>query len=142
MNQLSFQSLEPVTPATPLTVAHGWVTGHLPDRTGAHAYTVLIRAPGDPERTPREEGVRDRKADWRRALMKQPIEEIEAAITAHTQDGAARTLNRLSIEMIDKTADIIHDTPFEWAVWSLVSKRVLEFTMTAPVLFRKTAVAA
>jgi hypothetical protein len=123
--------------APPLAVASGeWVTGQLPDRSGVQAYTVLIRAPGDPERTPRESGPRDMKADWRRTLMKQPVEEIEAAIIEHSRDGAARTLNRLSVEMIDKTADVIHDTPFEWAVWSLVSKRVLEFTMAAPVHFR------
>lgn len=125
--------------AAQLPIETEWVTGQLPERDGMFAYVVLIRATGDPERTPRELSKRDGTAEWRRVLMKRPVEEIEAAITLHMQDGIARTMNRLSVEMIDKTADIVHDTPFEWALWSLVSKSAVEFTMAAPVMFRKTA---
>lgn len=140
MNQLSFASLEPATSAPP-AIADGWVTGQLPDRSGEFAYVVLIRAPGDPERTPREAAARDMKADWRRALAKKPVPEIEAAIALHMTDGAERTMNRITVEMLDKTADVVPDS-FEEALWGLVSKGLLEFTMAAPVLFRKTGVAA
>lgn len=123
--------------APPPAEAPEWLTAQLPDLSGIQSYIVLIRAPDDPERTPRESGSRDMRAEWRRALMKQPVAEIEAAILLHMADGVARTLNRLSVEMIDKTADIIFETPFDAALWSLVSKGVVEFTVGAPVLFRK-----
>lgn len=137
MTQSAFTFTEP-TPSP--AAAPQWVTGHLPDRSGIYAYVVLIRAPGDPERTPRELAKRDGTAEWRRALMKQPIAEIEAAITLHMHDGVERTMNRMAVEMIDKTADVIHDTPFEHALWSLVSKGAIEFTAVAPVMFRKVEV--
>lgn len=137
MTQAAFAFAD--SPAPPLAPAfeHQWVTGQLPDRSDMFAYVVLIRAPGDPERTPRELAKRDGTAEWRRVLMKRPVAEIETAISLHMADGSARTMNRISVEMIDKTADVVHDTPFEWALWGLVSKGQLEFTMQAPVLFRK-----
>lgn len=138
MTQTAF-AFEAPPPASSVAAALEWVTGVLPDRSGMYRYTVLIRADGDPERTPRELAKRDCTAEWRRALLKQPIAEIEAAIVLHMADGLERTMNRIAVEMIDKTADVIHDTPFEHALWALVSRGQVAFTMQAPVLFRKVA---
>lgn len=111
-----------------------WVTGQLPDMSGAAQYVVMIRAKGDPERQPRDG--RDMGAEWRRTLMKQPVGEIAAALRLHLADGEARTMNRAAVEMLDKTADLVGGTPFEDALWHLVERGELEFTMQAPVLFR------
>lgn len=113
-----------------------WVTGQLPDLSGAAQYVTMIRAPGDPERLPRELMKRDMGAEWRRTLMKQPVGEIAAALRLHLADGEARTMNRLGVEMLDKTGDLVGGTPFEEALWQLVERGELEFTMQAPVLFR------
>ncbi len=136
MTQAAFAFAAEPTPA-PVVAPTEWVTGQRPDISGVYVYVVLIRAPGDPERTPREESARDMKADWRRTLAKKPVSEIEAAIALHMADGAERTMNRITVEMLDKTADVVPDS-FQEALWGLVSKSALEFTMTAPVLFRKT----
>lgn len=118
------------------TGADTWVTGQLPDLSGAAQYVVLIRAKGDPERLPRELMKRDMGAEWRRKLMKQPVLEIADALRQHLADGEARTMNRTAVEMIDKTADLVGGTPFEEALWHLVELGEVEFTMQAPVLFR------
>ncbi len=60
--------------------------------------------------------------------MKLPVAEIEAAILLHMADGVARTLSRLAVEMIDKTADVIFLTPFDSAVWALVAKREIRLS--------------
>ncbi len=135
MTQAAFAFAAELTPA-PVAPAE-WVTGQRPDISGVHVYVVLIRAPGDPERTPRELAQRDGTAEWRRELAKKPVPDIEEAIALHMADGAERTMNRITVEMLDKTADVVPDS-FQEALWGLVSKSALEFTLTAPVLFRKT----
>lgn len=114
-----------------------WVTKDLPDLSGMQQYTVCIRSYIDPERMPRELMKRDTQAKWLKELMKQPVEAMEVAVMAHMADGQARTFNRIGVEMMDKTADLILGTPFEEAMWSLVAKGELAFTMVAPVFFRK-----
>lgn len=141
MTQAAFDFATERAPAAPPAEALEWVTGELPDRSGIRVYIVLIRAEGDPERTPRKKGKPDMRAEWRRELAKKPVEEIAAAILLHMADGAARTMNRIGVEMLDKTADVLPDS-FEDALWSLVSKGLLEFTMQAPVLFRKASAGA
>lgn len=114
-----------------------WCWGEVPDLSGMQQFVVMIRAPGDPERLPRDG--RDMGAEWRRKLMKQPVGEIADALRQHLQDGQPRTLNRIGVELIDKTADLTGGTPFETALWSLVELGEVEFTMQAPVLFRKAS---
>jgi len=117
-----------------------WVHGSRPDTSGDCAYTVIIRAYGDPERMPRELMQKDQTALWRRELMKKPLEEIEVSIMEHMKDTKPRTMNRIGVEMMDKTADLLLGTPFEGALWRLAEKNELEFTMQAPVFFRKVTV--
>jgi PAS domain-containing protein len=129
--QLALDFAEPATPEPT------WVTGQLPDLSGVAQYVIMIRAPGDPDRLPRELMKKDTLATWRRTLMKQPVEGIAEALRQHLDDGEPRTMNRAAVEMIDKTADLVGGTPFEDALWHLVERGELEFTMAAPVLFRK-----
>jgi DNA adenine methylase len=119
--------------------AREWST-ELVKRDGAHAYTDMIRAPGDPERSPRRpkgDPLRDTLALWRRRLLKDSIADWAPRIFDHLADGQARTLNRIGVEMIDKTADNLLSTPFHEALWSLVEMGSVEHTMRAPILFRR-----
>ncbi len=113
-----------------------WVTRALPDRSGAFAFTALIRAPDDPERSPRGAHGRDRMALWRRHLKKDSSETWFFRIGDLLLDGVPRTMNRIGVELLDKTADILLQTPFEDGLWQLVEEGHVEFTMDAPVLFR------
>jgi hypothetical protein len=107
------------------------------DRSGAAAYVVIIRAAGDPERKPRDGS--DRGSAWRRALVKMPVERLADEIAAHLADGVPRTMNRIGVEMMDKTADCTFGTPFEEALWALVERGTHEHTLDAPILFRAVA---
>lgn len=110
-----------------------WTSGPV-DRSGMAKYVHLIRAEDDPERAPRDGS--DRVAAWRRKLMKQPVEELTAEIGKHLADGAPRTFNRIAVEMLDKTADTVFETPFDDALWLLVARGAVEHTLLAPVRFR------
>ena len=110
-----------------------WVTGLVADRSGIARYTVLIRAPDDPERMHEE---KDYVALWRRRLIKDTAETWFFRIGDHLLDGVARTMNRIGVELLDKTADNLFETPFEEGLWQLVEERHVEHTMDAPVLFR------
>lgn len=115
------------------------ITGMVPDRSGLNAFVVVIREPHDPERRPRELSAQYGRAwqRWKRKLKKTLIEEVAEQIMAHLEDGVARTLNRISVEMLDTTADVTFGTKFEEALWLLVRQKRVEYTPKAPVLFRK-----
>lgn len=116
-------------------MAETWVTGQLPDRSGIYVYTALIRAPDDPERKPRPLGGQlDRTPHH--TFARRLIPDIKEEILAHMQDGCARTMNCIGVELWDKTADIMSQTNAERAIWQAVEEGTLEFTMEAPVLFR------
>jgi hypothetical protein len=112
-----------------------WVTGQLPDRSGIYAYTALIRADDDPERKPRPVGGQADKTPHH-TIAKRLIPDIKDEIMAHMADGVWRTMNRIGVELWDKTADILFQTNAERAIWQLVEEGKLAFTMQAPVLFR------
>ena len=112
-----------------------FVTGRKVDRRGAATYVHLIRAPNDPERSPRPKGgVRDRAPH--RTLSKQPAQFWEPEILGALADGIPRTFNRIGVERFDLTADVLFTTSVNKALWSLVEQGVLEHTLVAPILFR------
>lgn len=109
------------------------------------AYTHLVRAPDDPERVDIRtlpEAIRDRKAAWRLSLAKQPASAFRDPILALLGDGVVRTFNRIGVELLDKTADVLFGLPPDHALWELVSEGLVEHTMTVPVFFRRRRPAA
>lgn len=112
----------------------GWTCGPV-DRSGVAAYLHLIRARNDRERSPRPQGgYADRSPH--RTLAKTCATEWRDVILAHMHDGVARTFNRLGVELLDKTADVLFQSPVDDALWSLVSDGLIEHTLAAPILFR------
>jgi hypothetical protein len=122
-------------PNDPAAESKTWVTGELPDRSGIYAYTTLIRGDDDPERKPRPPGGQLDKTPHH-SIARRLILDIKEEILAHMQDGIPRTMNRIGVELWDKTADILFQTNVERAMWQLVEDEALAFTMEAPVLFR------
>ena len=114
-----------------------WQTGKLVDRSGTSAYITLIRAPEDPERSPRGERKRDR-VGWQHDLAKTTIKEWKEVILQHLSDGLARTFNRIGVELLDKTADTLLKLNPEEALWSLVAEGKVAHTLSAPIYFRAT----
>ena len=115
-----------------------WHSRELPDRSGMYDYVVLIRAPGDPERKPRpKKGQPRQEAAPHLRIKKTNAESWAKQIATHMNDGRERTFNRIAVEMLDKTADVVGGTTFEDALWLLVKQGVLEYTWEAPILFRK-----
>lgn len=135
--QLSFFTLIEAPPAdAPIPE---WVTGAVVDRAGMDVYLHLIRSPEDPERAdirllPAE--LRDRGAEWLKSLMTSGAADWHAPILALLADHVPRTFNRIGVELLDKTADILLETPPDEALWALVAAREVEHTMSTPVFFR------
>ena len=115
--------------------ASTWWRG-LPDLSGAAQYVVLIRSEADPERSPRAKG--SDKAPHI-TIGKVPAKTWAGRIATLLADGEPRTFNRIAVELVDKTADVVTDTTFEAGLWKLVERGTVEYTPTAPVLFRLVA---
>jgi hypothetical protein len=105
------------------TTTEEWWTGSRPnfEHNPVSRYTIAIRSDVDPERSSREE----RRAKLQamglsteeltnevRRLAKADPEVWVKRITQVLNDGDPRTLNRISLELLDKTADITMDTAF------------------------------
>lgn len=110
----------------------------LPDRSGLAYYTVMIRAPWDPERRPREVtqaeyGHRVSAVRWRE-WRKVTAEEWCERIAAHLEDGEPRTLNRMAVEIVDATADMVGDAAID-GLWLAVERGLICWTPQAPVHF-------
>lgn len=114
-----------------------WVTGLAAERGGMAVFTHLIRAPGDPERQPRE-ATRDGRALWRRKLTKMPSAAFRRPLLSLLASGPPRTFNALGVELLDKTSDVLFQLPPDVALWWLVEQGFVEHTMEAPILFRAT----
>lgn len=130
--------------APPTDDAWSYYTG-LPDRSGLARYTVLIRAPGDPERRPREArqaamGKEAAAVEWR-AWRAASAEEWRARIVAHLADGNPRTFNRIAVELVDATADVVGDTA-QAGLWLAVERGEVWWTSDAPVHFLHRAFVA
>ena len=115
---------------------HRWNSGARPVTAGDLQYVIMIRHPEDPGRRPRPKGGQEDKTPHR-TIAKMDIEEIKKVLLEQLSDGEPRTLNRLGVEIWDKTADITSGTKVEEALWQLVERSILEHTMKAPVMFRK-----
>lgn len=130
----------PVPPPRDLA-ALTWVTGLTADRSGMGAYTHLIRSPDDPERGDIRllpEHLRDRRADWHRSLTKTPSSAFRRPLLLLLAEATPRTFNALGVALLDKTADVLLETPPDVALWWLVERGLVEHSMEAPILFRAT----
>lgn len=109
-----------------------WNTGQRPYLGKIYKYLIMIRGPNDPERRPgRQDDVFPHHT-----LAKMKFEDIRDRILSHLMDGEPRTLNRIGVELWDKTSDITGMTQVEEALWVLVEDYKLEHTMSTPILFR------
>lgn len=108
----------------------------VPDFSGANAFIALVRDPRDPVRKPRPPTGTPRDTAPHRTIAKTPMDLWAHEIEEHLKDGIPRTMNRIAVEMLDKTADIVFQTPFERGLWYLVERERVEFTNDAPIYFR------
>ncbi len=137
--QLAIPGLDP-SPSAGAAAPRDFVRGASVDRTGMARYLHIIRAAGDPERTPRPKGGRQDRAPHRTLAAASPVA-CEAEILELLADGEARTFNRIGVELLDHTADTLMGSPYDTALWTLVARDELEHTLDAPVLFRLPALA-
>ncbi len=109
-----------------------WTTGKVVDRSGRYAFVHLLKDEDDPERSVDTRKVKFlyrniakvTKLEWKRRLLK------------HLSDREPRTFNRICVELLDKTADIMFTTIVDDALWDLVRLKQIEHTTESPVLFR------
>ena len=113
----------------------GWATGWRPCTSGRAQYTIMIRSPLDPERSPRPRGGRKDKAPHR-ALEKTRSDHWKSDLLSALGEHGPCTFNAISVLLLDQTADITSGTPIEEALWQLACERRVAFTLTAPILFK------
>lgn len=112
------------------------------DASGPAFYTIMIRAPGDPERRTREDrhaamGRATASAEWKE-IRRATVEQWADRFLALLGDGRAATLNALTVELADITADVVGDNAID-ALWLLKERGLVEHTVDAPVLWRAVA---
>ena len=112
------------------------------DASGPAFYTIMIRAPGDPERRTREDrhaamGVAAAAGEWKE-IRKASVEVWAARFLAALAGGRVATLNALTVELADTTADVVGDNAID-ALWMLKERGQVEHTVDAPVLWRAVA---
>ena len=114
------------------------------DASGPAFYTIMIRAPGDPERRTREDrhaamGRAAASAEWK-SLAKVSVETWAERFRALLAGGRTLTFNALCVETADATADVAPDNA-EAALWLLKERGEVEHTVDAPVLWRMRSAA-
>lgn len=97
-------------------------------------FTIMIRGENDPER--RQRGREAGDVTPHHTIAKASTKTFEHAIASLMSDGHERTFNAISIEVLDKPADVTGGSRFEDAIWNCVLRGDLEFTAVAPILFR------
>jgi len=109
-----------------------------PDRRGIAAYTVMIRAPGDPERAPRPAKMADDPGHAKRwkNINKVTPDEWRRQIAKLLSDGRSRTFNEIAVTLAGTTADIAGGKNLEAGLWLAVERQEIEFTRESPVIFR------
>lgn len=113
-----------------------WFTKCRPVITETNKYTIMHRHPDDPERRPRPKGGQKDKTPHL-TFRKMSESQVAKALLRHLADGVPRTLNRIGVEIWDKTADILMGTIVEDVLWALCEDGSLAFTMKAPILFKE-----
>jgi hypothetical protein len=118
--------------------AHQWDTGYPVPSERRKGYVHLMRSKHDPEMKQQRgmEAGYD-PVGWKK-LSKVPVTEHEKKILKLLQDGEPRTFNRISVEIYDRTADIVFQKGVDDALWNLVERGQVEHDLTAPILFRAT----
>lgn len=102
-------------------------------------YTLLIRAPWDPQRSSREErrerlgGHHEAATEWRQWRKAKPEEWLERILDL-MKDGEPRTFNAMAVELVDAGADAVGDTA-EAGLWLAVEKGLLWWSSEAPIQF-------
>ncbi len=114
----------------------GWGTAYVVPREVREGYTHLIRSIEDPDRSPRPEGGREDRAPHL-TMKRQPKRELERQMLKHLDDGRARTLNRLAVELWDQNACTVFTTQVNDILWDLVERGEIEHSMHAPIRFRR-----
>jgi hypothetical protein len=122
-------------PAPAEEEARTFVRGLVVARDGMAQYVHLIRAANDPERSPRPVGGREDRAPHL-TLAEVSVEVCREQLLTLLGDGRARTFNAMGVELLDHTADTLFGSPYDAALWQLVSDDLLEHTLEAPILFR------
>lgn len=122
-----------------------WHTGVVPDRSGMGRFTEMIRSPTDPDRqarstyTPAVAAQRWKKELGLRAADKGKIDPRDWCdrIVELMKDGEPRTLNAISVLLVDLCADATAGSILGESLWSLVEARMFEHTCEAPIFFRR-----
>jgi hypothetical protein len=81
-------------------------------------------------------GGRKDRAPHRTLAMSTTVEGWRARLLAHLADRQPRTFNRLGVELLDQTADMLYRSVVDRALWSLVDDQLLEHTLEVPIFFR------
>lgn len=114
-----------------------WETRAIPDRSGDYAFVEMVRADDDPERLPREQAGEDNALRWKRTFKKSKPADWGPRVLELLADGTPRTMHRIGVELVDLDGSIVAGSPLGEAVWALVEAGALEFTMVAPIFFRR-----
>ncbi len=131
-----------------------WSTGKKPNLDGMLKYLIMIRADGDPDETTYKKVGKDGRNKYTKKsggdeslawtkIKKMPIEECRKQILAYLDelspdeqcDGV--TFNRICVDLWRRTADVLHESNQEEAMWQLVEERQLAHTLDAPILWRR-----
>jgi hypothetical protein len=109
----------------------------VPSLRGAAKYVVIIRAKGDPERSPRPSSKSDpdHALAWKKKVQTGTPEEWADRIVKLLSDGVHRTFNRIVVELADTTADVAFGERPEQGLWLAVERGDLMLTHEAPILF-------
>lgn len=109
----------------------------VPSLRGTAKYVVIIRAKGDPERSPRPSSKNDpgHALAWKKKVKTGTPEEWADRIVKLLSDGIHRTFNRIVVELADTTADVAFGYPPEKGLWLAVERGDLMLTHEAPILF-------
>jgi hypothetical protein len=117
-----------------------WSAADGPPHAWQHAgrYTHLIRAPGDPDRSPRPEkgtgGRADKRADKTLARSKS-VAQLERDLVGHFAAHPATTFHHAAVTLWDLESTLA-PSRCEDALWLLVAAHRLEHTAEAPIRFR------
>jgi len=134
-----FEGTREKTPAAPDAK---WLRFENVQKTDGHGYAHLVRGPDDPERSGAklEQGRKWEGHKLLRKIRRGAPEDFTDSILSLLSDGTPRTFNRIAVELLDVTADIVFETPFDRALERLFESGRLEMSAgDAPIFWRITS---